>query len=100
MEKINEALAIYESILPGDHPDKATTYCNIGLVLLKKGEKRAFQYFQKTLAIIEGVFGEKHMNAEPVHNRIGELKLGKGDYEGALEEFKICLNIGKIYSAK
>jgi tetratricopeptide (TPR) repeat protein len=48
LEYSTKALEIQERLFPGDHPDKATSYNNIGHIYLAMGDlNKSIEYFTK-----------------------------------------------------
>ena len=72
----------------------------IGDVKKKKASySEALEYYQKSLAILEKVYGQEHPDIATSYNNIGEVYRSQGKYPEALEYYKKCLAIRKkVYS--
>src|SRR6478609_1766300 len=75
-----EALAIYKTLFPSDHPSIALAYGNLGVVYRKqKGYVQSIKYFEDALAIQQKRFGDIHPTIGFIYNNIGQTYLDKGD---------------------
>ena len=89
MENFQEALVIMQAILPLDHPDLATVYREMALVMsLRREYTRAAEYLQKSLDVYE-------KSLPPYHTIIGDnlyhlacAYSATGDLTKALECFE------------
>jgi len=63
LEYSAKALEIKERLFPGDHPDKATSYNNIGNIYKDMGDlKKSLEYSAKALEIKERLFPGDHQD--------------------------------------
>lgn len=75
-----EALTIYQAILPADHPSVALAYGNLGVVYRKQQKyDQSIKYFEDALVIQKKRFGEVHPTIGFLYNNIGQTYLDKGD---------------------
>ena len=75
-----EALAIYQTLFPPDHPSIALAYGNLGVVYRKqKKYEQSIKYFEDALSIQQKRFGEVHPTIGFIYNNIGQTYLDKGD---------------------
>ncbi|MBQ7099969.1 MAG: tetratricopeptide repeat protein, partial [Oscillospiraceae bacterium] len=81
-----KALAIWERVLPEDHPDLAQSYNNVGTTYGDLGEhQKALEYNLKALAIRERVLPEDHPDLATSCNNVGCTYGDLGDQQKALE---------------
>jgi serine/threonine protein kinase/tetratricopeptide (TPR) repeat protein len=73
------ALAIYRSVLGGEHPDTLTSICNMGLLLKSQGKlAEAETYYREALQKCRRVLGEEHRSTLIAINSMGFLLKGQG----------------------
>ena len=71
-----------------DHPFTSTSYNNIGLMMIEKGDyDGSLNMYYKCLAIREKVYGKDHPDTAITYNNIGLVMFNKGDYDRSLEIF-------------
>jgi tetratricopeptide (TPR) repeat protein len=91
---INKALAIYEKVLPVDHPYFATSYNNISLIYQAMGDiPNALSFANKTLAICEKALPDDHPYFAISYNNLGTLYQAMGDIPNALSFANKALDI-------
>ncbi|MCA9996928.1 MAG: tetratricopeptide repeat protein [Anaerolineales bacterium] len=75
------ALAIYEKVLGGEHPDTATSLNNLGVLLQAMGDYTGAKLcYERALAICEKVLGGEHPDTASSLNNLGGLLQATGDY--------------------
>jgi len=94
LEYYQKALKIRISILGELHPNVATIYTYIGIVLEEQGEyDKALIYFEKACKIYISTLGELHISLAQCYNNIGAVYTYLGNYEKALEYYQKSLQI-------
>lgn len=68
------ALAVFEKVLGGDHPDTAATMNSPGEILISQGtSERARSYLKHALAIFEARLGPDHPDTKLVRKNLRSL---------------------------
>ena len=89
-----KALALWERVLPEDHPDLAVGYISAGYTYGALGEhQKALEYQQKGLALWERVLPEDHPDLAQSCNNVGNTYGALGDHQKALEYLLKALSI-------
>ncbi|CAF1275312.1 unnamed protein product [Rotaria sordida] len=84
-----KSLAIYEKILPLNHPSLATSYNNIGQLYYNIGDySKALEFYEKALKIFEKALPPNHPNLATSYNNIGAVYDKIGDYSKVLEFYE------------
>jgi tetratricopeptide (TPR) repeat protein len=79
-----QALAIWQEMLGGQHPATATSLNNLGMLLHMMGRyEEAQPYYEQALAIWREVLGEQHLDTATTLNNLGMLLEKMGRYEEA-----------------
>ena len=86
LEYQQKALAIWERVLPEDHPDLARSYANLSCTFGELGDhEKELEYDLKALAIRERVLPEDHPDLAQSYNNVGCTYDDLGDHQKALE---------------
>ena len=81
-----KAQAIWNRVLPGNHPSLALSYNNVGITYDDLGDHRqALEYKLKALEISERVLPEDHPDLATIYNNVGYTYGALGDHQKALE---------------
>ena len=81
-----KALAIFERVLPPEHPDLATSYNNVGYTHGELGDhEKDLEYNLKALGIRERVLPPEHPSLATSYNNVGVSYDELGDHKQALE---------------
>jgi CHAT domain-containing protein len=79
----------YESV-----PAKAENYSLLGLIYDETGRyDSALVFYNKAIAILSGIYGEKHPSVGSEFNNIAAVLEAKGDYQNAYDFYLKCLEI-------
>jgi tetratricopeptide (TPR) repeat protein len=88
------ALAIFEKVLGGEHPDTARSLNNMGALLQAMGDLAgARPYYERALDIREKVLGGEHLHTANSLNNLGFLLQDMGDLAGARPYLERALDI-------
>ncbi|CAF1427501.1 unnamed protein product [Adineta steineri] len=89
-----KTLAIYQKILPSNHPELAKIHNNIGLVHDDMGDyPKALSSHKKALAIRQQSLPSNHLDLGSTYNNIGIVYKKMGDYPKALSYYEKDLAI-------
>ena len=110
LEYYEKCLAIRLKTMGGEHPSVATSYNNIGLTWINKGETdKALEYYTKSLAIRLKTLGGEHPSVATSYFNIGNCNYELKSYLLAIDFFKkgfsilkkggFPFQIGKCYEA-
>jgi len=91
---LERALAIFEGQLGPEHPQVATAFNNLGLVLKDLGDLAgARAAYERALAIAEAAYGPGHPNVASTVNNLGGVLQDLGDLAGARAHYERALAI-------
>jgi tetratricopeptide (TPR) repeat protein len=89
-----QAVAIYERVLGGEHPSTAASLSNLASLLQAQGDyEGALPLCERALAIYEKVLGADHPAAARTLNNLAFLLKSRGDYAGARPLYERVLAI-------
>ena len=89
-----QALAIRQKSLPGNHPDWATSYNNIGEVFRNMGEyPKALSFYERALEILQKNLSANHPVLASSYNNIGTVYYNMGEYSKALSYHERALEL-------
>jgi tetratricopeptide (TPR) repeat protein len=89
-----QALDIWQKVLPSNHPDIAGSLNNLGIAWKAKGEyDKAIGYFEQALDIWQKVLPSNHPDIASSLNNLGIAWKTKGDYDKAIGYFEQALDI-------
>jgi tetratricopeptide (TPR) repeat protein len=89
-----KALAIWDKVLPTDHPDLASSYNNLAETYRALGQNdKSLEYNQKTLVIREKVLPSDHPNLAQSYNNLAVTYGALGQHDKRLEYNQKALNI-------
>ena len=72
LEYYDKSKAIREKKLGAEHPDTASTYCNMAIVYSDMGNyDKALKYFEKSKVIIEKKLGAEHPETAAIYYNFG-----------------------------
>jgi tetratricopeptide (TPR) repeat protein len=93
------ALEIRERLYHGDHPDKASSYNNIGTVYREMGDlKNSLEYHRKALDIQERLYPSDHKSKAKSYNNVGCVYRAMGDLTSSFEYHRKALDMrGRLY---
>ncbi|KAI1348676.1 P-loop containing nucleoside triphosphate hydrolase protein [Xylaria sp. FL0043] len=92
---LEESRAIREKLMDPQNEELAATYANFGSIELAEGNlNAALEYYQRAQKIRVNRVGAEAMQGLD-HMCIGRVLFAKGDFEGAVREYRLC---EKIYS--
>ncbi|KAI1121042.1 hypothetical protein F5Y10DRAFT_288967 [Nemania abortiva] len=90
---LEESRIIREKLMDPQNEELAATYANFGSIELAEGNlDAALEYYQRAQKIRMGLVGAESMQGLD-HMCIGRVLFAKGDFEGAVREYKICEQI-------
>ncbi|CAF1352944.1 unnamed protein product [Rotaria sordida] len=97
MEFYEKSLALYEKILPPNHPDLAAFYNNIGSLYYNMGEySKALSSYERSLEIRKIALPPNHPDVASSYTGIGLVYSNMGEYVKALSSYERSLEIKKI----
>lgn len=90
----SSALSMLRHIFGEDHPQTATSYYFIGLLLYDFGDySKALEYTQKSLEIRVRILDNNHYQIANSYSVLGSIYKHQGDHSTALEYYLKALNI-------
>lgn len=93
-----KALDIYRQIMPGRNPDEANLHRRLGVLafLLRKDFAEAKKEYEKALAILREIYGEKHYSMSHIYNDIAGAYVLTGAYDRAVTYAEMSVEANKI----
>ncbi|CAF1285138.1 unnamed protein product [Rotaria sordida] len=89
LKYLNQALGMYQRILPSQYPDIASCLGNIGLVYEDlKDYEQAFAYYYRAFEIDKNILPSDHPNLMDDLNRIIDIYMKKGEDQNAMEFYQ------------
>jgi CHAT domain-containing protein len=86
---LDEVGEIWENAFQGNHPNKAYTLSNKGLIYLKQENFQQAEVFQKqALEMYQDLYDEKHPEIANTYFLLGNIALQKADYKKAVKLYQ------------
>jgi len=92
-EQLQHSLAIRQEKLPETHGLIAASYNDLGLVYTQLDVNKAFDYYEKSLAIYEKLHGNDHSKLAIANTNLGVLNRSEKLYGDAVVYFESALKI-------
>mmetsp|Transcript_46911 Transcript_46911/g.124830 ORF Transcript_46911/g.124830 Transcript_46911/m.124830 type:complete len:374 (+) Transcript_46911:146-1267(+) len=89
----DEVLQAQEEALGEDHVEVATTLQNLGAVLKHSNTTASLERYERSLAILVGMYGHKHRGVADTLNSMGGVRFVEGRWDDAMQAYQQSLDI-------